>query len=383
MVLAHARGLSERGYDVTVYGIERDIGAIDWDSWEGVSIRAYNSGLFGYAAKLGSDLLAGNHELVHQHGIWLYPSVMVSQWRKSTRRPVVISTHGMLDPWALKNSALKKSIAGKVFEWGNLRNASVLHCFSSEVPEARKIAPDAPIVSIPNGIHLDCCAPNNDVLVSAQRRTRKTLLFLGRIHPKKGVRELLQAWAKVKETSPDLMESWRLVCAGWDDGGHLDSYELLAKSLGLLASEVTFPGPLYGESKQDALIGSDAFILPSFSEGLPIAVLEAWTAELPVFMTQQCNLGESFGSQSAIEIGNDPSSMADTLIRHLGDPDLGAYGERGAELVRRSFDWDTIIDQLSDLYCSQIEPGKKHERGNTDRSSHRADSADSLDISNA
>ena len=382
MVLAHAQGLSERGYEITVYGVERDIGGIDWGLWEGVRVKAYKSGPFGYAAELGADLLADDHQLVHQHGLWLYPSVVVSQWRKATGHPVVISTHGMLDPWALNNSSLKKVMAGQIFEWKNLRNASVLHCFSSEIPSARKIAPDTPTVSIANGIHIDTSTRHHDDLPSAPNRDRKSLLFLGRIHPKKGVKELLQAWAKVKEISPDLMASWRLVCAGWDDGGHQDGYELLAKSLGLEASEVTFPGPLYGESKQDALNGSDAFILPSFSEGLPIAVLEAWAAKLPVFMTQQCNLNEAFQSHSAIEIENAPQSIANGLIRHLADPELASFGQRGAEFVRRSFNWDTIIDQLSELYSCQIGGGNQCDRSDLNFSSSCTHPTDNPDISN-
>jgi glycosyltransferase involved in cell wall biosynthesis len=258
----------------------------------------------------------------------------------------------------------------------------VLHCFSSEIPSARKIAPDTPIVSIPNGIHIGTSARHHDHLPSAPKGDRKSLLFLGRIHPKKGVKELLQAWAKVKEISPDIISSWRLVCAGWDDGGHQDGCELLAKSLGFEASDVTFPGPLYGEAKQDALNGSDAFILPSFSEGLPIAVLEAWAAKLPVFMTQQCNLNEAFQGRSAIEIENAPQSIADVLIRHLADPELASYGLRGAEFVRRSFNWDTIIDQLSEIYSCQIGGGNQCDRSDLNCSSSRTHPTDNPDMSN-
>jgi glycosyltransferase involved in cell wall biosynthesis len=186
----------------------------------------------------------------------------------------------------------------------------------------------------------------------------------------------------VKEISPDIISSWRLVCAGWDDGGHQDGCELLAKSLGFEASDVTFPGPLYGEAKQDALNGSDAFILPSFSEGLPIAVLEAWAAKLPVFMTQQCNLNEAFQGRSAIEIENAPQSIADVLIRHLADPELASYGLRGAEFVRRSFNWDTIIDQLSEIYSCQIGGGNQCDRSDLNCSSSRTHPTDNPDMSN-
>lgn len=347
--------MRQRGYEVAVYGVEKDIGAIDWDLWEGICTKAYKSSYFGYTTKLASDLLAGDHSLVHQHGIWLYPSVVVSQWRRKTGRPVVISTHGMLDAWAIKNSAFKKTIAGKLFEWTNLRRASVLHCFASEISSARKIAPNTPIVSIANGIHLDTDAPEKIASKSALKRDRKTLLFLGRIHPKKGVKELIQSWAKVKEFSPKLIRKWCLVCAGWDDGGYQDGYKSLARSLGLDAEEVSFPGPLFGQLKKDALAGSDAFILPSFSEGLPIAVLEAWAAKLPVFMTPQCNLPEGFQSRAAIEIGNDPLSIADVLTRYLSDPELASFGLRGAELVNHCFNWNKIIDQLVEVYGGQIE----------------------------
>ena len=140
-----------------------------------------------------------------------------------------------------------------------------------------------PIAIIPNAVDLpreghEAGEPNWADVVPADA---KVLMFLGRIHPKKGLSNLMRAWAEVRRESPSAAERWQLVIAGWEQGGHQQELERLSAILGLQAS-VHFVGPQFDEGKAATLNRADAFILPSFSEGLPVAVLEAWSYRLPV-----------------------------------------------------------------------------------------------------
>ncbi|MEM9234941.1 MAG: glycosyltransferase, partial [Pseudomonadota bacterium] len=177
---------------------------------------------------------------------------------------------------------------------------------------------------------------------------RKTLLFLGRLHPKKGADELLRGWAQLAGESPGITHDWRLVLAGWDDGGHAAELHALARELGL--EDILFPGALHGEEKDKAFAHADAFILPSHSEGLPMGVLEAWAWGLPVFMTDACNLPEGFRERAAMRIIPEASDIAGVLGTGLALNTLDEWGERGRTLASSRFAWTPIAEQHIEVY---------------------------------
>lgn len=248
----------------------------------------------GYSRGLRRALEKAEQSIVHQHGIWQLFSRNVWAWGKRTGRPVVISPHGSLDPWALRNSAWKKRIAMASYERRNFEAASCIHALNaSEAASIRAVGFLNPVSIIPNGVELpaDNQALSRPAFLNGD--DRKLLLFLGRIHPKKGIVETLDAWSRVLHARPATGRDWTLVIAGWDDGNHMARVEACAASLGL-HGHVHFPGPLFGADKQAALMHASAFVLASYSEGLPMAVLEAWAHRTPVFMTAACNLPEGF-----------------------------------------------------------------------------------------
>jgi poly(glycerol-phosphate) alpha-glucosyltransferase len=202
-----------------------------------------------------------------------------------------------------------------------------------------------PVAVIPNGT----CLPQGDAHRNSVGGREKILLFLGRIHPKKGLVELLRAWTLLKARHPGLAQEWRLIVAGWDDGGHLPALHALAAQLGL-GEDVEFPGPLFGAEKDAVLARASAFALPSFSEGLPMAVLEAWAWRLPVFMTRQCNLPEGFQAGAAFELPTDPAEMAEVLAAGLEDPALELAGEAGRNLVEERYTWPAVTAEMIAVY---------------------------------
>jgi glycosyltransferase involved in cell wall biosynthesis len=115
---------------------------------------------------------------------------------------------------------------------------------------------------------------------------------------------------------------------------------------------VIFTGPAFGDTKDALLRRADAFILPSFSEGLPMSVLEAWSYRLPVLMTVHCNIPEGFAADAAIRIGTDPESIAEGMRLLFQSPtsDLRSLGSNGRSLVERQFTWPQVAAQMKEVY---------------------------------
>jgi len=328
---------------------------------------------------LWSPLLAGKiralkPDILHSHGLWGQPSVTVPRSAGRLRAPYLVSPHGMLDRWALENSRWKKRLAEIAYERANLRGAACLHALcQSEADSIRAYGLKAPVCVIPNGVEL----PEGKKVEGLKVESRgleegKILLFLGRVHPKKGLVNALRAWGEVRgrRSKVEGREEWTFVIAGWDQGGHEAELKQLCDELDLswsavpaselitdhcslgTSSSVIFTGPAFGETKDRLLRSASAFILPSFSEGLPMSVLEAWAYRLPVVMTDHCNLPEGFAAEAAIRIGTDAESIAQGIFSLLSAPStaLQAMGGNGRALVEERFTWERIAEQMKEVY---------------------------------
>lgn len=310
-------------------------------------VKAVGPLALGWTPRLHAAVSAESADLVHLHGLFTWPSQVASAWTRRTGRPTVISPHGMLEPWALRNSAWKKRLFRLFIEDHNLRRASCLHALCApEAADMRRLGLERPIAVIPNGVDL----PRSTLQPEVGPTNRRVLLFMGRVHPKKGLPHLVEALARVNVVAPALLRDWRLVVAGPDQLGHTAEVRNLASQRGLDAV-VEFLGPIHGADKERALATASAFILPSFSEGFSMAVLEAMAYGLPVVVTRQCNLDvSSFGGG----LVGEPSaeSMADCLIRlfGLGDAERSAMGRRARAEVEARYTWPAIAGQFLSLY---------------------------------
>jgi glycosyltransferase involved in cell wall biosynthesis len=351
-VHAFAQNLAAQpGLDIQVFGPVSP--SDDLSPWRPLPIHtAPISGprSFAYAPALDKTIAGHDPALLHLHGLWMHPSVAALAFTRRTRKPHLISPHGMLDPWALRNSAFKKTIATLFFERRNINTAACLHALNdAEARAIRACGFNGPIATIPNGIHLpDAANPPPLPPWSRNDPTLKTLLYLGRLHPKKGLPGLLAAWSRL---DPALRIGWRLVIAGWDQHAHQRDLQRIAAGLHIEGS-VHFPGPLFGQDKLSALHHSHAFILPSLSEGQPMAILEAWSHAKPVLMTPQCNLPEGFAANAAISIDPDDQSILQGLTQLITIDETARHqiGANGYTLVKNNFSWPKIAAQMSALY---------------------------------
>jgi len=149
----------------------------DASSWGPIEIHGYRSyGPLQYSRKLRRWLNDSAADLVHRHGIWTDPQWAALQWQKKTGKPVVLSPHGMLDPWAVKNSAWKKKVAGALFANESLRKASCIHALCrAEAESIRAYGLKNPIALIPNGVGLPVSRAD-----SPQEGDCRTVAGLGR-----------------------------------------------------------------------------------------------------------------------------------------------------------------------------------------------------------
>ena len=336
---------------VSVYSLADRFTDQDLPAWLPLQPRCFSVAgprALGYAPELRATLARADADVMHLAGLWMYPSLAHLQCFRQTNQPYVLSPHGMLDPWAVRQSAWKKRLAARLFEREHLQRAACLHALCpSEAEAIRAYGLTNPICILPNGMDLpdlaEPAAPPS--WVGQFPAHRRVLLFLGRLHPKKGLRPLLQAWSQLPQ------QDWQLVIAGWDQGGHRAELEAMAR-VQPRPDSITFCGPLHGPAKAAAYRAASAFILPSFSEGLPMTILEAWAYARPVLMTAACNLPEGFNSGSALEITTDHAMLAQSLAQFLArDPAaLADMGQRGRALVRDQFSWTRIAAGMLEVY---------------------------------
>lgn len=348
------RALVKKGIEVDVFAGADACSAEDQRDWQATAIHVLpvvGPSAFGYQPSLLKLLRASQLDCIHLHGLWMYGS-LAAQRMKRYGIPTIISPHGMLDPWALSNSAWKKRVAWATFERRNVRGATTLHALNASEAEAfKKLGLENRIEIIPNGIDSSYFEKptSPESWENALPTGAKILLFLGRLHPKKGIFELIDGFSRAA-LRPE-MALWHLVIAGWDDGGHLEKLKALVQNQGL-SQRIHFIGPIFSDAKVRALQVADGFILPSFSEGLPIAALEAWATGTPTIISPQCNLDIAFSCSASLQVLPEPESIASACIELATMPAHAANGMAGRakNLIEREFNWDEIALKMIDAY---------------------------------
>ena len=343
------------GDQVTVFGLRDEFTDADMAAWGMVSVRAHpvvGPRSFGFSPGLLRSIQDARIDVLHAHGLWMYPSVASLTLCRREKLPLVLTPHGMLNPYALRISPWKKKIATWLYEGAHLRRASCLHAFSeSEAASIRALGLRNPICVIPNGQELP---PARSFEEGGEGWSdplgRKDLLYLSRLHPHKGAPNLLRAWAACQKTDRQA-GGWRLVVAGWDQNGHAELLKRMVHELGI-ADSVVFPGPLFDGKKESALRSAEAFVLPSNGEALPMAILEAWAYQLPVLMTPKCNLPEGFAHGAAVKADPDVTSLTEGLrtLFAMSESEREQMGARGRRLVEQRFSWPSVAKQMSHVY---------------------------------
>ena len=293
-----------------------------------------------FARLLEVSLEPHTSSVVHDHGLWLPSNHAVAKVARRRRVPRIVSPRGMLSAWSLRYRGGKKRFLWGLFQRRDLERADALHATSqAEAEEFRAVGIENPIAVIANGI----TAPEGERDGSAHRRKRA--LFLSRIHPKKGLEALVDAWSAVRPAG------WELVIAGPDEEGHRGRIERRVQDAGL-GDTVAFPGAVGEDAKWDVYYRSDLFILPSLSENFGLAILEALATGLPVITTRAAPWSALTEQRCGwwTEVGAEPIAAALRDAVALSDSQRLEMGERGRAFVADRYGWDAIAREMEAVY---------------------------------
>lgn len=327
---------------------------------DGVALHSYHANLLtrrfrGFhpaAGKALTGLARADVNLIHNHGLWMFPNRYAYRAAKRTRTPLIISPRGMLETWSLNYSRWKKQLAWSLYERRNLQHASLFHATSEAEAEAiRRAGFRQPIAILPNGIRMPCATerPGKEALTQAhpQLKDKKWLLYLSRIHPKKGLDNLLHEWRRLSVLYPD----WHLVIAGSDVIGYQSKLESLVNQSDL-SRQVTFTGMLTGVKKKAALSHAELFVLPTHSENFGIAIAEALSYGIPTITTKNAPWSELEQQRCGwwIEDNREALGVALGAALTLAPSERQEMGVRGAGLVKEKYSWPEIAESMAEVY---------------------------------
>lgn len=292
------------------------------------------------------DRAAAQGTVLHSHGLWTMPNLYPA-WSALRHGAVhVLSPRGMLAPAALRFSRRQKQIVWWLAQRRAVERATCLHATSrQECEELRALGHRNPVAIVPNGIDLPA-AP--DVATGKARRDHRsrTLLHLGRIHPKKGIDRLVEAWGRLEPRFKD----WQLRIVGPSEGGHGESLAARAAALGL--SRVTFENAVFGGAKDAAYQQADLFVLPTLNENFGIVVAEALANGTPVICSKGApwaGLDEE-GAGWWVDHGVDALEAA--LERAMAMPavSLDEMGMKGRRWMAAAFSWEKVAADMEQVY---------------------------------
>jgi glycosyltransferase involved in cell wall biosynthesis len=291
--------------------------------------------------------------------MWVMPNVYPGWASRLSAAPLVISPHGTLSRWALEHSRWKKRAVWALLQGPVVRAAACLHATAdAEYHEFREFGIRQPVCIIPHGIDVPEAPGDPDERPRSPRPSRArrtpsgrahavehTILFLGRLHVKKGIDQLLHAWAVIARERP----SWEVRIVGPDDGAEAD-LRSLAASLGL--PRLTFAGPAFGPDKWDEYRRAAVCVLPTHSENFGLTVAEALAAGTPAITTRGAPWSGLVRERCGlwIEHGLDPLVTALREVTALEPDELAAWGARGRAWILRDYSWDTVVEQMGRVY---------------------------------
>ena len=295
--------------------------------------------------KAATQEAISRNDLVHIHALWENVQHYSARAAQQLNKPYIITTHGMLDPWSLRQSPIRKKI---YLAWRlrhNLDHATALH-FTADAERASVQLPiKAATMVEPLGLDLSdfdpLPAPGKFRQQWAIPDTTKLLTFLGRIHPGKGVEYLVPALAKIKDTNA------KLAIVGPDSENYQQTIMSQVESLGI-KDRVIFTGPLSGQEKLGALLDADIFCLPSDHENFGIVVIEALACAVPVLISDQVKI---YREIEQAQVGQICQTNVESVVSNLDTMLQADLPETYPPKKLRSFvhdhyDWSVIANKV-------------------------------------
>ncbi|GJQ29080.1 MAG: glycosyl transferase [Phycisphaerae bacterium] len=297
--------------------------------------------------------VVSGYDVVHLHGVWYPICLAAARAAQAAGVPYVLAPHGMLDPWALSEKALKKKVFLALAYRAMVNRASLIHALSDyEAQSIGALGYRPPVATIPNGVFLDeidpLPLPGAYFAAHPELRGEPFVVFLSRLHPVKGLDILVEAFAIVVRRVPGA----RLVVIGPDWGAEAD-LRARARTLGV-ADRVHLVGPAYGKEKFAAMVDAACFCLPSKHEAFSVAIVEALAAGCPVVISEQCHFPQVQSEGAGLCVVRTPEAVAEALTHLLAEPTArGMMGCAGRRLVEARYTWERVAE-LSIRHYEQV-----------------------------
>lgn len=359
-----AKALIKLGHEVLILttdidGDDRLDVPNDETEWDGVPVRYcrwIKCPLPYYSYELGRELArrAAMFDIALISSSWTMYGVAAGQACRKTGMPYIMYGHGSYGSIHMKRGSFKKKLFWNILDKRLYNKAShVVALTKTERKQMLDMGIQTPITIIPNGVEIDTLnksEPRSDIDEKwNQLAGRPYILFLGRIEKIKGLDMLLKAFAQIQARYPEYM----LVLAGPDERSYKKELCHLSCELSIEKS-VIFTDGVYGSLKKTLLDNANVFVLSSYGEGLPMAVLEAMASEVPVLITKSCNLPEVSEYRAGIEVDSTVISVKEGLKELLNSPNTRKQmGVNGRMLVEEKYTWNEVAKKTLEM-CKEV-----------------------------
>lgn len=309
-----------------------------------------------FKKNLNRLLNASKFDILHGHGIWQMPIHNMTQLASKKNIPFVITPRGMLEPWALNAGKWKKKLALSLYQRTDLTKAVCIHTTAQmEGENIRKLGFKNPIAVISNGIDVSEFPLKSETT----KKGINKILFLSRIHPKKGIENLIESWS---QTEKALRQNWQIEIAGNGEENYITSLQKLIEAKDL-QEEIKIIGPQFGDAKIKAYQQADLFVLPTYSENFGMVVVEALACGVPVITTKGTPWEELNTHHAGwwIDIGVQPLVKALDEALNLPEEQRKQMGRNGRELVEEKYSIEAVAAKMIQLYKWILSEGEKPE----------------------
>ena len=308
-------------------------------------IRFHDAETLQRSKSLVNSLNYSETTLLHGHGLWQMPVHQMAKIARQKGVPYIITPRGMLEPWALSQGKFKKQVALKLFQYKDLEQATCLLATAPmEVKSIRALGLKNPVAMIPNGINVNQFPAEIPVKATQPKR----MLFLSRIHIKKGIENLIEAWQLADNK---LKQDWVIDIYGNGEPEYIKSLKAKIKAANL-EHQITIKPPVFDDQKTKVFREASVFVLPTFSENFGIVVAEALASYTPVITTQGAPWEELNTNNCGQWIGIGVTPLVDALNSMMAKSpeDLQQMGVNGRQLIEQKYSMQAVAKQMLALY---------------------------------
>lgn len=280
-------------------------------------------------------------DIVHINGIWMIQTWIIQKEAIKLNIPTFITPHGMLEPWILQRNSWKKKLALQLFQKKALKMAKALIATAdSEKENILKLKFNNNIITIPNGIDV------SEIPFQKTPILHKKLLYLSRIHPKKGVELLIEVIYSLKEE----LKEYEIIIAGEGEQEYINQLQQQLRNHDI--QNVKFIGGVYNEAKWQLYTNADCFILPTFSENFGYVIAESLACGTPVITTQGTPWQDLETYQCGLWIDRNKENLIAAIkkILSMNYDDIYIWGKNGRQLIQKKYTTQIMAQKLYQLY---------------------------------